>query len=641
MISPGVSSVLSSLSPVQENSHTIYKGKITHRSWAQLPAEIIRLVTKHYILDVCSLAYVPRTWEAREMWHPRLVFTVLRDAIEIERLMCITPSWGVALEKHLFWHQACSVIDPQGKLANLGVHQAQLSAGSAATMTVRVTPYRHFRNMTNCSCCVCRINDPTRITGLGTAKRPTGNMYLQNILVCKDHRKESFCGVCLREAPPMEHESDFNAVCCVENDDVDTWPGIFTTCRTCREEWLWRRVSSNPTEREALGGAQWNSADWETRQTIESFIDLGEGAIQDVINVAMDKHWLRRNTKLGDMLEQAMASARYQNREETGYLSEDELSDADEEDDPELLSMTEESGGVRDLALCDWARNRILDGFWTSPADHWYHNSVPGLPLAVKAVHPTPWNLDATYEGAMLDGENGNLAEHPRPKTVNAPVPPSFQLCEQAFVAYQKQIRLILLPAMNNIVRRLVIECAADGVDPAMRATKMSLEDVVKELADEASWYNGIDWLERRANGARDRDRERATTEDDRSSLSSKSSGSHETSPVLSTTTLQTTPSPPASADGRDSKKEADSPTDSRASSNVIIPISPVLESPVLLHPVPYVPVTTTHMPQYSQDAFKTVWREACARLYHCRCSICERAACTANAAVGSVVPSQ
>jgi hypothetical protein len=114
---------------------------------------------------------------------------------------------------------------------------------------------------------------------------------------------------------------------------MDTWPGIFTTCRSCREEWLWRRVACNPKEREAIGGHKWNSDDWETRQTVDSFIEMGEGAIQDVINVALDKHWLRKNTKLPDMLEQAMASTRYTNREQGGYSSEDELSDLDDEDE--------------------------------------------------------------------------------------------------------------------------------------------------------------------------------------------------------------------------------------------------------------------------------------------------------------------
>jgi hypothetical protein len=365
-------------------------------------------------------------------------------------------------------------------------------------------------------------------------------------------------------------------------------------------------VAGNPKEREAVGGHKWNSDDWETRQTVDSFIEMGEGAIQDVINVALDKHWLRKNTKLPDMLEQAMASTRYTNREQGGYSSEDELSDMDDEDDPELLSLTEDSGGVKELALSDWARNRLLDGYWTSPADQWYGHSVRGLPTAVHAVHPTPWNRDATYEGAMEDGEGGEVLEHPRPGTVHADVPPSYNLCEQAFVAFQKQMRMILLPAMNNIVRRLVIECGADGVDPAMRAIKMDMEDVVRELRDEASWYNGIDWLERRANGERER-RSRLAKDDDESSSSSKSSGSHSTSPVLSTSTLSTTPSPPASVDG-DTKKDVDSTTTrTNRRPSVVIPISPVLESPVLLHPIPYVPMTISQMPHYSLEAFKLV----------------------------------
>lgn len=442
------------------------------------------------------------------------------------------------------------------------------------------------------------------------------------MFVCKDHRKESFCGLCLREAPPLENDTDYHAVLCVENDDVDTWPGIHTTCRSCREEWLWRRVAGNPKEREAVGGHKWDSPDWETRQTVESFIEIGEGAIQDVINLANDKLWLRKNTKLPDMLEQAMAATRY-NREENGYTSDgDLLSDVEDEDDPELMSLTEDAGGIKDLALNDWARNRLLDGYWTSPADQWYGYTVHGLPTAVKAIHPTPWNRDAMYEGAMEEGITGDMVEHPRPTTFNADVPPSYQLCEQAFHAFQRQMRGILLPAMKNIVRRLVIECQADGLDPAIRATRMDMEDVARELRDEASWYNGIDWLERKANGERERqrlaakeakDKEKEKDEDDESS-SSKSSGSHTTSPVLSTTTLQTSPSPPASVDGLDAKKDEDPTTAATTTATrqggapaVIIPISPVLETPVLLHPIPYVPVTVSHMPQYSLDAFKIV----------------------------------
>jgi hypothetical protein len=143
------------------------------------------------------------------------------------------------VETHLFWRQACAVIDPAGKLAYMGVQQAQTTAGSTTPVITQFTPYRHFHNITSCSCIVCRINDLFHNTGLGTAKRHFGSLYLNTICVCKGYRKETFCGLCLREAPPLENKSDCHAVLCVENDDMDTWPGIFTACRSCREEWLW------------------------------------------------------------------------------------------------------------------------------------------------------------------------------------------------------------------------------------------------------------------------------------------------------------------------------------------------------------------------------------------------------------------
>jgi hypothetical protein len=393
-------------------------------------------------------------------------------------------------------------------------------------------------------------------------------------------------------------------VCCVENEDEETWPGVEATCRSCRSEFLWRRVSSNARDREAVGGHKWNSADWETRQSVDAFIEMGEGTISDVIALAKEKHWLRINTKLPDMLSQALAASRYATREEglRGYDSGSEEED-EEEEDPELMSLTEDAGGVRELAIGDWARSRILDGYWCSPADQWYKNSVNGLPIAVRAEHPCPWNSDAIF---CMDGEeDGEDAVHPRPSTVSAEIPPSYQLCEQAYIAYQRQLRNVLLPAMKNVVRKIVIECTADGEDPVRKASKMDAEWVAGSLRDEGMWYDGIDWLERRRNGRRERDaRERAVNKElkdeaDDSSSSSKSDSSHTTSPVLSTTTLQTTPSPPPS----DGKKDEDliSPR------SLPIPISPVLESPVLLHPIPYIPTKVMQMPKYSMDAFINV----------------------------------
>ena len=523
----------------------------------------------------------------------------------------------------MFWHQACSVIDPHESLAHHAIVRPYPAANATATaasanalLPFRITPYRHFRNITSCSCFVCRINSPHSNNGLAIAKRPVLTPFIGTIFVCRSHRRTSFCGLCLREAPPLESETDYNLVSCVENEDEETWPGVDATCRVCRSEWLWRRVVGNPKDREAVGGPKWNSQDWETRQSIEAFIEMGEGTISEVITVAREKRWLRNNTKLPDMLSQALAASRFATREEglngaTGYTSEEELSedDVDDEEDPELMSLTEDAGGVRELAISDWARNRILDGHWFSPADQWYGNTVPNHSTVVRAVHPCPWNRDATYVCTTAEGEEVDLdgeVVHPRPSTVCADVPPTHQLCEHAYLAYRKQMRMILLPAMTNIVRRVVMECEADCTDPAMRVARMEPEDIISELRDDAVWYNGIDWLERRANRRRellDRSNRRKEKENgDDSSASSKSDESHTTSPVMSTSTLQTTPSPPPSCN-----KDEELSLPGGAGRTTAIHVAPVLESPVLLHPIPYVPVTVSHMPLYSLESFKMV----------------------------------
>ena len=352
---------------------------------------------------------------------------------------------------------------------------------------------------------------------------------------------------------------------------------------------------------EAVDSRRWATLDWETKQSVESFIDMGEGSIRDVLQIAEEKHWLRKFTKLGDMLQQALAASRYAARAEAGeaYASDEELSDEDM-DDPEMLSLTEDAGGIKELALNDWARNRILDGHWITPADEWFGYTNHGRPRLATAVHPCPWNRRSVYEGALEDGQGDEAQElqHPRPKTV-VPHPPSFALCEQTYRAFARQMREILLPPMRNLVRKLVMEATADGTDPTIRTARMTLDDVVSELRDESTWYNGIDWLERRVN-ARLESARRHSKDDDSSSSSSRSDGSHTTSPVLSTTTLQTTPSPPPS--GKDDEIAVSSPLVAATS-----PVSPVAKAPQLLRPIPYVPVTTEHLPQHSVEALLSV----------------------------------
>lgn len=532
--------------------------------------------------------------------------------------------------------------------------QSATSNAPAATI-IRLSPWRHFRNLTTSSCVVCRINHPHQNIGLAAAKRTVHVAAIGSIYTCREHRRSSFCGVCLREAPPLEADNEFSLVCCADNEDEETWPGVEATCRLCRGEYLWSRVQTSPADREAIGGPRFTPADWEIRQSVEAFLELGEGTIHDVITLARDKHWLRQNTKLSDMLSQALAASRYAARAEsldasaggvvgagntgvgTGY-SEDEFSEEDE-DDAELMSLTEDAGGVREIAITDWARNRILDGFWICPADQWYGYNVPGHRAdLVEAHHPCPWNRGATYDGALEEGEahsptegrhGGAELKHPRPKTIMAPYPPSFQLCEQVYRAYQRQMRDILLPAMSNIVRRVVMESSADDVDPTLRTARMTLDEVGRELRDEAVWYDGIDWLERRANRQKEESERNARSataastgigegrngEDDDSSTSSRSdASSHTTSPVLSTTTLQTTPSPPPSGDTptsasstKDDESETSSPVATTRGVVYPIPVQPTLKAPKLIHPIPYVPETLAHLPHYSMEAFRLV----------------------------------
>ncbi|PFH47479.1 hypothetical protein AMATHDRAFT_198000 [Amanita thiersii Skay4041] len=674
-----------------------YKGKFT-RSWPQLPDELVRHIATFYLWDLSVTSYCPQTWETREHWHHRMVYSSIRDAIHLEKnLMPVCPQWAKALESHLFWQQATALIDPLDSLAhNAFVHPPRppshdTSPSSAADtpshdLPIRLTAYWHFRNILSFSCLVCRVNQPNSSVGLTTAKRIVPSPLLGSITLCRDHdrRRTAFCGICMRETPLFEAlAAQTNSgvsldtlVSCLENEDEETWPGVAATCRNCRREWLWRKVAGIPRDKEAIGGNRMVSEDWETRQCVEGFIDLAEGSITDVIGLAREKWWLRKYTRLGDMMLQALAAAKFTNataavaaagrgpvRGDDGdyasELEEEEDEEEEDEEDPELMQLTEESG-VRDLALGDWARCRILDGHWFSPADLWYGNVVPGKPIAVSALHPCPW---ARKELGLDTSDAAD--EHPRQETVCAEMPPSFALCEQAYIAHQRQMRVVLLPAMKNIVRRLVIECAEDAKtggavrgdctwggfadDPAIRASKMTLEEVLRILREEGGvWFDGVDWAERRMNDAQSRMRKEqgrmegeqntsempsdspsSSTGSSSSTASDSKSGatSSATSPVLSTSTLQTTPSPPPATTSSSSTTAT-----TVTARPITIAVSPVLDPPKLLRPIPYVPVTLSHLPQYSLEAFRAVWREACAPLYHCRCKICERAMVKANA---------
>ena len=217
--------------------------------------------------------------------------------------------------------------------------------------------------------------------------------------------------------------------------------------------------------------------------------------------------------------------------------------------------------------------------------------------------------------------------EHPLRPTYTGEVPPTYSLCEQAFIAHMRQMQQILIPPMRNIVRKLVMESevlSSKGYeDPTLKAGRMTLEDVLTVLREEEGvWYDGVDWIERRKNeeealrrraevegDVKDRRKEDDSASTSSSSSSGRTHDSNATSPVLSTTTLQTTPSPPPICDeGIGTLKKAEEPLHGPTYYRpATIPVDPVRPSPQLLRCIPYVPVTIGHMPHYSLDAFKAV----------------------------------
>ena len=162
--------------------------------------------------------------------------------------------------------------------------------------------------------------------------------------------------------------------------------------------------------------------------------------------------------------------------------------------------------GVRQLALHDWARRRIMDGFWVSPMDQWWNREFlrqpdwnsytnntqlqPDIPNYIEypnisAKHPCPWTLT---------GDELN-SPHPSPSVLRMSSPPSLKLCTDAAGAFEFQLKLVLSPAMTNIVRRVEIECVLYNRDMFSWVSKqLDIQGkVVKVLRDARTWYSDAD----------------------------------------------------------------------------------------------------------------------------------------------------
>jgi hypothetical protein len=408
---------------------------------------------------------------------------------------------------------------------------------------------------------------------------------LDRILVCKPHRRASFCGVCLRDAvsvDPRLLNDDVPDIGLYQNEDFRAFPYIQTTCRRCRAAELWRVMSACQADREAVGGGpthDWTAADLETRQAIELYIDTAEGTLADVVAIAREKYWLLKYTRIADFLDEAVAAHRLSERMDNPDVYgaarhiEDEVADDLDAEDFEDLMMPEHLAQARELAIHDWARTRVLDGHWITPADDWH--DIKGQ--HTRSEHPAPWTL--AFEDA-----SGAVDQHPSTSIARVPRAPTYTLADNLHRVFVHVLRKALAPALFNIVKRISLTAP----DPALYAARMEVYDVLHELRQPYAWSKTLDVHSLpplpppRRHVYKDKD--------DASSTGSHGSEAETTSPVLTASTLQTTPSPPPhKIEATDPLDEPPSPAESDG--------PPPPDPTNMVHPIPYMPVSLARMP--------------------------------------------
>jgi hypothetical protein len=147
---------------------------------------------------------------------------------------------------------------------------------------------------------------------------------------------------------------------------------------------------------------------------------------------------------------------------------------------------------------------------------------------------------------------------------------------------------------MQNIIKRIMFQGRAEAMKTV---ATMELEDVLRALQQAWAWSKDL-----RRPPVHENDPDPGTPLDDAYS-SSKSEASHTTSPVLSTATLQTTPSPPPSEDKREKDGDVESPSEEVPRMNLFTELGPP-EPSNLLRDIPYVPTSLQEMPTFSLKAF-------------------------------------
>lgn len=159
------------------------------------------------------------------------------------------------------------------------------------------------------------------------------------------------------------------------------------------------------------------------------------------------------------------------------------------------MLQSQEEGGIRDLAIAAWARNRILDGNWVTPTDMWFartgqlsHDSDWNPNFVTPSVHPIPYLLPSSSDDMDDSGDAKQQQLHSPTADQHAPFP-SYRFAQLAFNCFKSAFHSLLQEPLRHTVARLYSQARATGQDACVLIAKVTLDDVLGFLREERTWY--------------------------------------------------------------------------------------------------------------------------------------------------------
>ncbi|KAG8875313.1 hypothetical protein FRB97_005232 [Tulasnella sp. 331] len=624
--------------------------------------EILHYVWQLQRRDERTIVY----WRAREWQQTKWQFLLFANTMRIIRATC--KNWRDMADVHSLWDLGHAWFDPERLL-----DAPTPTYGGSGVAAPPARLFSDFAKLMSRCCVPCAINYPQRSTNVGAAIRIASTRYFGHVGFChlQQHEPANVCGVCLKDCHMDGYRHidgrpifDPKVRSIYPADDQDAFAGTVATCRMCRHSVL-------------LQALRWKGIVFRHQfpywfgPIVEGFLSDGDGLVKELVYEVEQRAWFAGQTNFNELHESALACEKMRLKQELRAEREQEavqsgksamneaalqemldggaspdainralaLQDEEEEDDDDMfdedfdpgLSSAEEFN-VMDMALGGWVRNRILEGCWISPMDIYHgprvHQSV--LQRVQPAWHPV--NSYMVSNGAApQDDQDERFAERPTLKTVLAPQPPNRVFYRAQFL-FEGTMRQILLPAMENLVQRLIYESQVSGKDVCKEVTKLHPAAILAELRSIQVWGVDYKWEDcySSGNSVNDDSGTSPTIASVDGSLSSeeRDRDSPPTSNASATTQGTTPPMSPV-ADAHPSKKAN---IQNQIHRQMLPPASPPPLPTRYLSHIPHIPRAAEHIGNNCWEMVSQIWREACSGLFKCQCRICERASGMAEA---------